>query len=75
MKLTDKDLETIVKRRKLEVRTALIFQQLKELVNGEFSRFGSINCQNKKIPKLSGSGRRPYAQYPKGLDGFDLSSL
>ena len=67
MKLTDKDLETIVKRCKLGVPTVFISQQLK-ISQRRVQQIWKSYCQNKKIPKLSGSGRRPYAQHPKGLD-------
>ena len=56
MKLTDKDLETIVKRRKCEVPTVLISLQLKKLVSGEFSRFGDAIVRLREIHKLIGSG-------------------
>ena len=48
MKLTDKDLETLVKRREQGVRTALISQQLKSSVSGELSKFGDAIVRLKK---------------------------
>ena len=60
-------METIVKRRKLGVPTAFISQQL-NISQRRVQQIWKSYCQNKKIPKLSGSGRRPYAQHPKGLD-------
>ena len=70
MKLTSKGLEAIVKRRKLEVPTALISLQLKELVSGSVQRFGRIIVRIGKFLSCLVLGWLPYAQHLKGLDGL-----
>ena len=73
MKLTDKDLETIVKRCKLGVPTAFISPQLK-ISQRRVQQIWKYYCQNKKIPKLLGSGRREHkmsaSRIAKSFDGI-----
>ena len=69
MKLTDTDLETIVKRHKQEVPTALITPAVEKVSqSGEFSRFGSVIVRLRRTHKLIWFWEAAYVQItPKGL--------